>query len=191
MRAIVVSALLCTIAAPALAQDAAEPVIYVGGERLNAPPIDQAPSNVASVRVIYDFVKDHVTRSVDKMSEENYGYQPTEEVRTYAGILGHIADGNYLFCSAAKGEESPSTGELENLTTKAELAQALAESFTYCDEAYAMSDEQAGETVELFGQTLTRLGVLAFNAAHDNEHYGNLVTYMRINGIVPPSSEGM
>lgn len=93
------------------------------------------------------------------------------------------------FCLTVKGEENPSSGGLEQLTGKAELAQALAESFTYCDEAYAISDEDAAATVEFFGNTLTRVGVLAANAAHDAEHYGNLVTYMRINGIVPPSSE--
>lgn len=189
MRVLVVSALLCAIVAPAFAQDASEPGIAIDGVPLKAPPVDQAPTTVASVRFVYGMAKDYITRSAEKVTEEHYPFQPTEEVRTFAGILGHIADANYMFCSTAKGEENPNARGLESLTSRAELTQALAESFAYCDDAYAMSDEQGGESVEMFGQTLTRAGILAFNAAHDYEHYGNLVTYMRINGIVPPSSE--
>lgn len=191
MRALIVSALLCTIGVPALAQDAEAPgwAIKFDGPRLNAPAVEQEPTTVASVRFVYDLAKDYITRSAEKMTDEQFAFQPTEEVRTFAGILGHIADANYMFCSTVKGEENPNARELETLTSKAELTQALAESFAYCDDAYAISDEQGSESVEMFGQTLTRAGVLAFNAAHDYEHYGNLVTYMRVNGIVPPSSE--
>lgn len=189
MRALVVSALLCAIAAPAFAQDASEPVIVIDGVPFNTPPVDEQATTVASVRFVYDMAKDYITRSAEKATDEHYAFRPTEEVRTFVGILGHIADANYMFCSMAKGEENPNARELESLTSRAELTQALAESFTYCDGAYAMSEDQGAEPVEMFGQTLTRAGVLAFNAAHDYEHYGNLVTYMRINGVVPPSSE--
>ncbi|MGH7577251.1 MAG: DinB family protein [Longimicrobiales bacterium] len=189
MRALVISALLSAVAAPAFAQGWA--IKFDEGEGLLASPGAQAPAHVASIRFTYDLAKGYITRSVEKVTDEQFAYQPTEEVRTFAGIVGHIADANYMFCSTAKGEENPNSREIESLTDKAELAQALAESFAYCDEAYAMSDEEAGGTVEMFGQTLTRLGVLSFNVTHDYEHYGNLVTYMRMNGVVPPSSEGM
>lgn len=189
MRALVVSALLCTIVTPAFAQDALEPVIVIDGAPFNSPSVDQQATTVASVRFVYDMAKDYITRSAEKVTDEHYAFQPTEEVRTFASILGHIADANYMFCSTAIGEENPNSRELESLTSRAELTQTLAESFTYCDGAYAMAEEQGAESVEMFGQTMTRAGILAFNAAHDYEHYGNLVTYMRINGIVPPSSE--
>jgi uncharacterized damage-inducible protein DinB len=189
MRALVISTLLCSIVAPAFAQDALQPVIVIEGVPSSAPPVEQEATTVASVRFVYGLAKDYITRSAEKATVEHYAFRPTEEVRTFGGMLGHIADANYMFCSTAKGEENPNSRELESLTSRAELTQALAESFTYCDGAYAMSEEKAAESVDMFGQTLTRAGVLAFNAAHDYEHYGNLVTYMRINGIVPPSSE--
>lgn len=67
---------------------------------------------------------------------------------------------------------------------------ALKEAFAYCDDAYAkMTDANAAEMVSFFGMRITKLGAMDFNTAHNMKHYGNLVTYMRIKGIVPPSSE--
>ena len=106
-------------------------------------------------------------------------------------MFGHIADANGLICSMAAGTKNPATGSAEKLTTKAELEKALAAGFAVCDAAFkAVTTANANEPVELFGMKHTRLGALAFNATHLFEHYGNLVTYMRINGIVPPSSGG-
>lgn len=189
MRALIVSALLCIIVAPASAQDALQPVIVMDGVRSSALSVDQEVTTIGSVRFVYGVAKGFITRSAEKVTEEHYAFRPTEDVRTFGGMLGHIADANYMFCSTAKGEANPNARELESLTSRAELTRALAESFAYCDGAYAMSEGRGAESVELFGQTLTRAGVLAFNVVHDYEHYGNLVTYMRINGIVPPSSE--
>ena len=74
-------------------------------------------------------------------------------------------------------------------TTKAGIAAALKEAFAYCDAAYAkMTDANAPEMVNLFRHEITKLGAMDFNTAHTMEHYGNLVTYMRLKGIVPPSS---
>ena len=115
---------------------------------------------------------------------------PTEEVRTFGQILTHIAGAQFAFCSAAAGEASPNSVNYEETrTTKASIIDALATGFAYCDQVYAsMTDAKGSEAVSVFGMEMAANGALAFNTAHNFEHYGNLVTYMRINGIVPPSS---
>jgi uncharacterized damage-inducible protein DinB len=131
-----------------------------------------------------------IERAADKMPEEEYGFKPDPAVRSFGQILGHIADADYLFCSAVLGEKSPSPEIEKAKTKKAELTSALHDAFAYCNRAYdALTDANANETVKAFGQERNRLGVLWFNASHNLEHYGNLVVYMRMKGIVPPSSE--
>src|SRR5690606_11222769 len=117
-----------------------------------------------------------------------YAYQPTEDVRTAGQMLAHIADAQYFFCSTAAGTVSPNEVNVEETaTTKAEIVPALKDAFAYCDGVYAsMTDAQGAEARSMFGNDMAASGVLAFNTAHNYEHYGNLVTYMRLNGIVPP-----
>lgn len=147
-------------------------------------------ASLSGVRGLYETVKGYLTASAEQASQDLYDYRPTDEVRSFGEILGHVANAGYAFCSRALGEEPPSKGDAEELDSKAELMEALQASFEYCDGAYAMDPGMTGEAVNLFGQDHTRLSVLAFNMGHDFEHYGNLVTYMRINGMVPPSSQG-
>lgn len=142
-------------------------------------------------RALQNQVKSVVERSAAKMPEENYSFKPTPDVRSYGEILGHVADAQYLFCSAVLGEKNPAPGIEKGKKTKAELTAALQEAFGYCDKAYAaLTDANAGDPVKFFGSDRTRLNVLTFNSMHNFEHYGNLVTYLRLKGIVPPSSEG-
>ncbi|MBI2615578.1 MAG: hypothetical protein HYW52_07895 [Gemmatimonadetes bacterium] len=102
-----------------------------------------------------------------------------------------MANANYLFCSTVKGEENPSASDFEKTTSKAALVQALKDAFAYCDTAYQIADMKAMEEVTLMGSMKgSRLWALVFNVAHNNEHYGNVVTYFRLKGMVPPSSQG-
>jgi uncharacterized damage-inducible protein DinB len=150
------------------------------------------PTNpiVASSKVFYTNVKQNILRSAEKMSEEKYAFQPTDGVRTYGQLLAHVADGQYEFCGAAASKHDEKNVE-QTAKTKAEIIAALKTAFAYCDDIYAgMTDAKAVETIPAFGGTkITRLSMLDFNMGHTFEHYGNLVTYMRIQGIVPPSSE--
>jgi len=131
-----------------------------------------------------------IERAAEKMPEEEYALKPDPAVRSFGQILGHVADANYLFCSAALGEKSPSPGVEKTKTTKAELTSALHDAFAYCGRAYdALTDANSNDLVQAFGGERNKLGVLWFNASHNLEHYGNLVVYMRMKGIVPPSSE--
>lgn len=150
-----------------------------------------AKATITSLRGIHDITAHSILRSADMLDEDMYAYQPTEEVRTTGQILAHIANAQYMFCSTAAGEENPSTVNFEETaTTKDDIVEALQRAFDYCASVYDGLDDAAGsEMRNLFGREMAASGILAFNSAHNYEHYGNLVTYMRINEIVPPSSQ--
>lgn len=143
---------------------------------------------VATSRPFFDSMKDVISRSADLMPEAEYSFKPVATVRTFGQILGHLANENYEFCAAVKGEKNPNGVDFEKVAAKAELVAGLRAAFAYCDAAYRISDAQGAEETTLFGQKMTKLRVLVFNAIHDAEHYGNVVTYLRIKGLVPPSS---
>lgn len=140
----------------------------------------------------FALIKGNVVKAAAKVAEADYAFKPTPEVRSFGELVGHVANANYMICAAAAGEKSPSTSNIEKTVTgKAALEKALAESFAYCDGVFAkMTAATATEEVKFFTGPTPRLGILAFNNMHDMEHYGNMVTYMRLKGLVPPSSEG-
>jgi len=146
---------------------------------------------VESLAGIHSMTVGAITATADQVPENLYSFRPTDDVRTLGQILGHIADGNYSICSAASGQDSPNSDSIEQTkTSKADIQQALAAAFAYCQGIYeTMSDATGAETTPyLGGQPFARSAILAFNSTHNYEHYGNLVTYMRINNIVPPTS---
>jgi uncharacterized damage-inducible protein DinB len=155
-----------------------------------APPAAPSRAVTASIQTAYGLVKDSLTRAAEQVPENLYAFRPTPEVRTLGQILGHVADSSYAICGAAGTEAAPEGSIEQTKTSKADLQQALADAFAYCDRAFAaMDDTLGGEPVSLFGFDLTRLGALSFATSHQFEHYGNVVTYMRINKMVPPSSQ--
>ena len=128
--------------------------------------------------------------TAEMVPEELYSFRPTEEVRTLGAILAHVAAAQYMFCASAAREENPNSERFERTrTTKAEIISALEASFDYCERVYEKTTDESGTRMtKLLGEDYAVSGVLAGNSSHNFEHYGNLVTYMRINGIVPPSS---
>ena len=128
--------------------------------------------------------------SAEKMSEENYNFKPTEAVRSYGQIIGHIADVQYTFCSAVMGEKNPDLKIEKTKTTKADLIAALKESYAYCEKPYyELTDATAAQLVKHNKTELPKLFLLNSNISHAALHYGNLITYMRLKNIVPPSTE--
>jgi uncharacterized damage-inducible protein DinB len=176
------SAVLILLTAVAFAQsDAQKP-----SDKPNNPDNPLSTFN----KYMYGHVKDVLLRSAEKMPEENYNFKPTDTVRSYGQIVGHVADAQYLFCSIELGETNPGLKIEQTKTSKADLIAALKDAFAYCDKAYdGITDASATQMVKLFGNDAPKLGVLTVNNMHDLEHYGNLVTYMRMKNIVPPTSE--
>lgn len=188
MKQFIRSVILCgVLSIPAAAQSAPQTVPQ-------APPKDLS----LWLRNSYGMNRKFLARTAEKMPEEFYGLRPgtQTEVRTFGQLIGHLANFNYRWCSDAKGEKNPmEETDFEKLTAKADLVKALGNALTYCDGAYAMLTE--ANSLDIVQGTrddgskapVLRVSRLISNLAHNNEHYGNLVTYMRIKSIVPPSSE--
>ena len=154
------------------------------------PSQGQAPSTAESIRQLYNAVKNNLTKAADKMPDDGYAFKPTPEQRSFGAWIAHVADAQTAGCSRALG--TPKTPSAGPKTTKADLVAALKDSFDTCDAAYAtLTDANANDSVQAFRGPSTRLASLAGTVAHDNECYGNLAVYLRLKGIVPPSSENM
>jgi hypothetical protein len=139
---------------------------------------------------MYTMLSSMVVAGAEKMPEENYAFKPAPDVRTFGQLVGHLADAQSFFCSSAAGEAPPAGGIEKGKTSKADLVAALKDAVAYCNKVYAgMTDAKGGEMMKMMNMDFARLTVLAANIAHDYEHYGNMSTYMRIKGIVPPTSE--
>ena len=144
----------------------------------------------ASARGVYSIIKVNVIKAAEKMPEENYAFRPMPDVRSFGQIVGHIADAQYIFCSMAAASPQNPPGVEQSKTSKADLVAALKEAFAYCDKVYdGMTDASSAQIAKILGRDAPRITALTFNAAHMDEHYGNIVTYMRLKGLVPPSSE--
>ena len=151
------------------------------------PISDAARSN-------WNSVKKNIKESAELMPEANYDFKPTADVRSFGAILAHVAGASYEFCASAKDEKPPfEEGSFEGkMTTKAQIVKVTNDAIAYCDAAFtALTDATAGAAVrQAFGGTnkTTRIASLLGQIGHDNEHYGNLVTYFRLKNLVPPSS---
>ncbi|MFO7303200.1 MAG: DinB family protein [Acidobacteriota bacterium] len=158
------------------------------------PASEPAPPSTAirdSLKGAYDMIQNNITRAAEQVPENLYSYRATPEVRTLGQLFAHIADASFSICSAVSGESRPEGSIEETRTTKADVQQALDEAAEFCGRAFEAVDDASGaDAVTLFGALpTTKLGALAFNNAHNMEHYGNIVTYMRLNKMVPPSSQ--
>ena len=137
----------------------------------------------------YTSIKNNLLKMAEKMPEENYDFQPTPEVRTFGGLVAHIADSQARTCSAVNG--SPKSVGAASKSSKADLVAALKQSFEICDTAYdSLTDASAAEMITTPRGQSSKLGALVRNTTHDNEEYGYMSVYLRLKGVVPPSSEG-
>jgi len=145
-----------------------------------------------AMKAQFAIVKADLTKTAEQVTEENYAFKPTPDVRNLGALIGHVADASYYFCSTASGAANPMKGTSveKTKTSKADLQKSLADALAFCDaQLNGMTDAKGAEMVDFFGGKQPRIAVFAFNTAHDFEHYGNLVTYMRLKGMVPPSSQ--
>lgn len=181
-RVILLAACLVCVAVPAPAQTS-DGVFYDA----------LSPSMAAVAKTMHATIRRNLAEAADRMPDEEYAFKPTPQVRSFGEFVGHVVNTNFFFCAQAKGERSPGTTNYEKTTDKAALVKALNDSLAYCDGIYATTtDANFGQMVKIAGpgagQETARGALLMFNTTHNNEHYGNLVVYMRLKGHVPPSS---
>ena len=162
---------------------------------IGAPIFAQSTNPLSGeVKFMYSTIRNNLLRLADKMPADKYGYRPTPDVETFARRIAHIADANMNVCTGINGERKPLNASSK--TTKAELVDALKQSFAYCDGVVdALTDTAAMERVNsrLGGPfppeaTRTKLATLYNMIRHSNEMYGYMAVYLRLNGIVPPTS---
>ena len=168
------------------------PVTLLAQAKSEAAAAAPAAANpiTASEKGLYSFVSNAVIRAAEKMPEENYSFKPTPDVRSFGQLVGHVADANYMFCSQVSGEANPMKDIEKTKTSKADLVSAIKDAVAYCNKAFdTMTDAKGSQMVKLFNFNLAKLTLLSLNTAHTDEHYGNMVTYLRLKGIVPPTSE--
>ena len=182
MRAFVLTVSLASLCLPAAAQTT------------DSGFGDLASTSIAAVtRGMHATIRRNLAEAAEAMPADDYAFKPTPEVRSFGQLIGHVANANFFFCSQATGEKSPATANYDQSTDKAVLVKALNDALALCDAAYA------GTTDANFNQPIktpapggardaTRGGVLIFNTAHNNEHYGNVIVYLRLKGRVPPST---
>ena len=154
-----------------------------------APPAPQTLS--AGLKRFWDNHKRNLGEAAEKMPEANYSFKATPDVRSFGELVGHVAESLHGICSSLKGEKSPyERGSLEKKTAKAELVKAIQDSITYCDGVYqTATDESLVKMTKVGPQEIAPINYMWYNISHTNEHYGNMVTYMRLKGLVPPSTE--
>ena len=155
---------------------------------------EMASTSMASVvKAMHANIRRNLAEAAESVPANEYDFKPTPQVRSFAQLVGHVATANFFFCSQAKGEKSPSSTNYEQIADKTALVKALNDSLAYCDAIYAgTTDSNFGVTVKTRGpdgdRDTSRGALLVFNTAHNNEHYGNLIVYMRLKGRVPPST---
>jgi uncharacterized damage-inducible protein DinB len=153
-----------------------------------APPATPANPLSSDARAGWTFVKTIVLRAAEKMPEADYAFKPVPEVRSFGQLIGHITFSQKTLCSMVKGAPAPEEGAEK--TAKAGLIAALKDSDALCDAAFEnLTDANATDMLKIWGESRTRVTGLFMLSFHGYEHYGNMVTCMRMKGLVPPTSE--
>jgi uncharacterized damage-inducible protein DinB len=147
-------------------------------------PITASNPLTMTLSIFRSNMQDKIMKSAEAMPESKYSYRPTKEVRSFAEILNHVADISYILCSNVKGEANPATATAK--VSKTEIMAYLKGSFDYCDGVYSgFTDAHLNDPADFWGARTNKMFVLTQVGNHDALHYGNLVTYLRINGLVP------
>jgi uncharacterized damage-inducible protein DinB len=154
-----------------------------------------SPSMATMTMTMHGTIRRNLAEAAEAMTADDYGFKPTPQVRSFSELIGHVIFANYLMCSQATGQKSPATTNYAKETDRAVLIKGLNDALAFCDAAYAATtDANFSQPVKVVGgpgnrvTDATRGSVLTFNVTHNNEHYGNIVLYMRLKNRVPPST---
>lgn len=169
-------------------------------QRPDFPAAGAANPATASYVTFYNIARQNILEGAEAMPEKDYAYRPTADVRTFAALVAHIADAQYIFCSSVRNQPNPNgtnlkpgdvtqTIEQSKKHSKAEMLAALKQAFAYCDPiAASTTDANWSDVVRLNGAERPAATPLTLINVHLWEHYGNMVTYLRLKGVVPPST---
>ena len=168
------------------------------GQQPAAPqqPPPPLPGVIAEVKNHYTTIQNNIIKAAEQFPADKLTWQPTPAVRSWARLIGHITDDNNYSCAQLAGEAQPparvdpvdNQDSPANKLSREELVRGLRESVARCDKAFAaVNESNMGERATSTGRR-SKFFTLIYNTSHTNEHYGNIVTYLRLNNLVPPSS---
>ncbi len=184
MRTMMRMGLVCAVAGFMLA-----------GVAMGQAPAAAAPAGptgpAAEAQRGYAGLKTNILKSADEMPAEDYQYKPTPDIRTYARVVNHITEAQGRSCGTANQTAAADMVKPPADTAdKATIVAALKASFAECDKAFAaLTDANVGEMFTLGQGKRSRVGLMWGTVSHDNEQYATLALYLRLKGLVPPSSE--
>ena len=170
MRKLLVFALVCAAAVPALTQE--------------KNPVTSA------VREILPRQQKNIVAAAEEMPADKFSYKPTADQMTFGHLLLHIAGGNNMFCGKIAGSAAPKSPELKETDSKDKLVTALKSSFDFCETALGkMDDSKLGDKIELFGHDGSMAWALIALTNSWADHYGMQAMYLRLNGLLPPTAK--
>jgi hypothetical protein len=156
---------------------------------IGAFALQAQPSPSAEIKQSYNRIKNNLTKAAEKMPEDQYSFKASPDIRTFGALIAHVADSQTRTCNTVLGESK--TGTAGSKTAKADLVAAIKDSFADCDKAIdSLTDADIAKGVKMGNREVSKIGALYGVIAHSNEEYGYLAVYMRLKGVVPPSSEG-
>lgn len=150
-------------------------------------PVRAADDIVGPLRTQWGATQNLVLNLAEIIPEAKYDYKPTPEVRAIREVLAHLVFENLSYMGTVAGAPAPDRAKIEAMKTRDEILNALKESYAFGDRTLAaLTDEKAVEKITFRGQTVVRWYPVLFNIQDNMDHYGNLVVYVRLNGMVPP-----
>ena len=163
----------------------------LAGLMITGAALGQGSPFASELQASYERIKPNILKAADKMPAENYSFKPTPDIRTFARVVNHVTEAQLHICGAANNTDPSALVKVPAETAdKATIVEALKASFAECDKAYSgLTDANATEMLQAGPAKRSRLSMLWGNVAHDNEQYATLSLYLRLKGIVPPSSE--
>ncbi len=150
----------------------------------------QGASEVDALKAAYTSIKGNMQKAAEAMPEDQYGFQPTPDIRTFGALMAHVVDVQGRICALAAGSEAPPSAGSK--TAKADLVAAMKHSFEICDGVFDnLKETDSTKTVKMGRSDRNEFGLLwTLIIAHSNEEYGYASVYLRLKGVVPPSSAG-
>ena len=183
MNRTLLAAALATLALPAVA------MAQMSMPMPATTPLPPTTGPASEVLRSYTNLKPNVIKAAEKMPEADYKFQPTPEIRTYARVINHITEAQFASCGVLNGTKDIAKPPSDT-ADKATIVAALKASFDECDKAYgALTDANVSEMLAVRQNKRSRIGLAWGNVSHDNEQYAELSTYLRLKGLVPPTSE--
>ena len=145
----------------------------------------------ASMREIYDRQSARIVAAAAEMPADKYGYSPTPDQWSFGKIIAHVAQSDFTVCSIFSDTPVPSGFKVSDTDSKEKLEPALKSSFQFCGDALAkLQDSKMGDTVTFFGGRKTPRARAALELVSDLvDHYSQLASYLRLNGMLPPSAQ--